>query len=79
MHDSCYIKLSSSRKLAQMKKRKEKQSQNIVSQDESSFSSGLTVTDESFSFQPAKYTCSVVLFMIRQNVFGVSRDQTPKP
>ena len=58
MHDSSYIKLCSPRKLAQVEKRKEKQSQNVVFQVESSFNSSPTVTDESFSSPPAKCTCS---------------------
>ena len=58
MHDSCYIKLCSPRKLAQAKKRKEKQSQNVVTQDESSFNSSTTITDESFSSPPPKRTRS---------------------
>ena len=51
-NDSCYIKLSSARKLAQAKKRKEKQSQNVLSQDESSFNSSTIVTDKSLSSPP---------------------------
>ena len=58
MHNSCYIKLCSPRKLAQAEKRKEKQLQNVVSQDESSFNTSSTVTDKSFSFPPPKRTCS---------------------
>ena len=58
MHDSCYIKLCSPTKLAQAEKRKEKQPQNVVSQDESSFNSSTTVTVKSFSFPPPKRTCS---------------------
>ena len=56
MHDSCYIKLCSPRKSAQAEKRKEKQSQNVVFEDESSFNSSTTVTDESFSSQLPKRT-----------------------
>ena len=58
MHNSCYIKLCSPRNLAQSQKRKEKQSQNVASEDESSFNSGTTITDESFSFPAPKRTCS---------------------
>ena len=58
MHDSCYIKVCSPRKLAQAQKRKEKQSQNVVTQDESSFNSSTTLTDESFSSPPPKRTHS---------------------
>ena len=66
MHDSSYIKLCSPRKLAQVEKRKEKQSQNVVFQDESNFNSSPTVTDESFSSPPAKCTCSA----------GIAHDKT---
>ena len=59
MHNSCYIKLYSARKLAQAEKRKEKQWQNVVSQDESSFNRSTTVNDESFSSPPPKRTRSV--------------------
>ena len=58
MHDSCYINLCSGRKLAQAEKRKEKEPQNVVSQDESSFNSSTTVTEESFSSPPPKRTRS---------------------
>ena len=58
MHDSCYIKLGSARNLAQAEKRKEKQVQNVASQDETSFNSSTTVTDESFSSPPPKRTRS---------------------
>ena len=58
IHDSCYIKLCSPTKLAQAEKRKEKQPQNVVSQDESSFNSSTTVTVKSFSFPLPKRTCS---------------------
>ena len=59
MHDSCYIKLYSARKLAQAEKRKEKQWQNVVSQDEGSFNRSTTVNDESFSSSSPKRTRSV--------------------
>ena len=58
MHDSCYIKFCSPRKLTQAKKRKEKQSAIVVPDDESSFNSSTTVTDESFSSLPPKRTLS---------------------
>ena len=44
VHDSCYIKFCSPRKLAQAKKRKEKQSQNVVPEYKSSFNSSTTVS-----------------------------------
>ena len=75
MLDNYYIKLCCPSKSAQAKQRKEKQLQNIVSQDESSFNSGTTVIDESFSSLPPKHTHNASIFEIRQNVFGVSRDQ----
>ena len=76
MHDSCYIKLGSARNLAQAEKRKEKQAQNVASQDETSFNSSTTVTDESFSSPPPKRTRSAGIVHDKTNVFGVSRDQT---
>ena len=59
MHDSCYIKFCSPRKLAKVEKRKEKQSQNKLSQDQSSFNSSTTVPNESFSSPPPKSTGSI--------------------
>ena len=56
MLDSCYLRLCSTRKLAQAEKCKEKQFQNVVSQDESSFNSSTTVTNKSFSSPPPKRT-----------------------
>ena len=58
MHDSCYISLCNARKLAQAEKRKEKHSQNVVSQDESSFNTSTTVSKETFSSSPPKRTRS---------------------
>ena len=58
VHDSCYIKFCSPRKLTQAKKRKEKQSAIVVPDDESSFNSSTTVTDESFSSLQPKRTLS---------------------
>ena len=57
-HDSCYIKLCSPRKLV----KEEKQSQNVVSEDESSFNSSTTVTNQSF-LSPSKERqhCSIIL------------------
>ena len=52
MHASCYIKLCRPRKLVQVEKSKEKQLQNVVSQDECSLNSSTTVTDETFSCLP---------------------------
>ena len=75
MHDSCYIKLCNPSKLAQVEKRKENQSQNIVSPDESSFNSSTTVRDESFSSPPPKHTRNAGIVRDKTNVFGVSRDQ----
>ena len=58
MHDICYLKLYSPRKLPRIEKPKEEQSQYVVSQDESSFSSSTTVTNESFSSPPSTRTRS---------------------
>ena len=58
MHDICYLKLYSPRKLPRIEKPKEEQSQYVVSQDESSFSSSTTVTNESFSSPPPTRTRS---------------------
>ena len=52
------IRLCRARKLAQTEKRKEKQSQNVVSQDEISFNSSTTVTNKSFSSPQPKRTQS---------------------
>ena len=76
MHDSCYVKLCRPKKLAQAKKCKEKQSQNVVSQDKSSFNSSTTLTNESFSSIHLNVLIVPVFFTIRQNVFGVLREQT---
>ena len=49
MHDSCYIKLDSLRKLTQAEKRKEKQLQNVVAKNKSSYNNRATATDDNFS------------------------------
>ena len=74
MHDSCYIKLCSPRKLTQAEKRKQKQLQHIVSEDESGFKSNTAVTDNSFSSLPNERTHTVGIVHDKTNIFDVSRD-----
>ena len=57
MHDRCYLKLCSGRKLLQAENRKQKQSQNLESEDQSSGNSP-TVINESMLSLPTKCTHS---------------------
>ena len=79
MYDSCYIKLCSATKLVQVEKRKEKQSQNVVSPDESSFNSSTTITKAS-NLNQLNVLEVLVLFTIDKMylVFQGTRQKAPK-
>ena len=85
VHDSCYIKLCSPRRLVQAEKHKEKQSQNIASQDKSSFNSTTTMTNKIFSSLPPKHTrIAGIVHSKRKCIWrfkegGGEGQKTPKP